>query len=167
MGDGRIGSDHDGEGTADADMASTRQHPMHRERAKPWRAMRVQRRSYAVPPALASLATRGPAYGSGAGRVIVGKTPYAVSRPALSGHRHDSKWAGKPVPHGPEVVGSRPAMTYFSSRNQGLEPPDTACSMAGAGIGSRDKPANDGGFAGKTLYTVSAPALSGHRHDPK
>ena len=43
------------------------------------------------------------------------REPGGASHPALSGHRHDSKLTLKFVPHRPEIVGSGPTMTHFSS----------------------------------------------------
>ena len=49
-------------------------------------------------------------------------TPYTVSHPAHSGHRHDPKWTTKFAPHGPEMVGSRPTMTDSNSRRPHCAP---------------------------------------------
>ena len=90
----------------------------------------------------------GAAGGRGSGPRMTGggfgvNTPCNVSHSALPGHRHDSKWAGKLVPHKPEMVGSRPTMTYFRSRrftatDRGSMPPEVRGSgprMTGGGFG--------------------------------
>ena len=95
------------------------------------------------------------------------KTSCTVGRPALPGHRHDSKWAGKLVPHRPEMVGSRPTMTYFSSSGPaGRSMPSPPAPRRGSGR-QAILPRTMLHARRKTPCAVSRPGHSGNRPDPK
>ena len=126
---------------------NVRQHPLHREQQRRWHAMRASIR-FAV------------ADNQDTGLLIPRKrqdvgTAHERAWPVVPRSRRNVRCPESGA--GDAIAGK----TLYTVRNRDTEPPDTIRPMAGAGSGSRNRPANDGVGGVKTSCTVSHPILSG------